>query len=438
MEDKNKPELWWAKDRIRFLLTNKFIVITTLQETRAPVNLMNYSFQTDWNLLFIPTVKTALTAWTSFNSLRHRSHDQNMYIYSLLMVTCRLLSKKQAIKGGVINKEVLNLELINEETRKEWKELVMAGINDRISCPRQEDRDTGLFIGQTLMKTIDPKGPKMEFELDEDGNEDIVFLKKYLTGELERSEIVGTKLPTEGKLTKGVSMEAKDEKPLQKKSRKKKLIEELSSEEEETKDEEIEPSFGDSEDIPQVEIKKPHYLADCIEGLGDQDNIEWAQVCLESLESLIRSNPLAAKESAVEITRILLSLRNDTDTPSFQGLKIRSLLAACVSNPVPVAKSLTASFFNTNNCMSHRLDILQVLVLASHELSDSNMVKQLFGQIPIESASHELSDSNMVKQLFGQIPIESETSSNFGVIQQQMNQLNLTSGLSHGQLSDNF
>jgi telomere length regulation protein len=111
-----------------------------------------------------------------------------------------------------------------------------------------------------------------------------------------------------------------------------------------------------------------------MQGLIDYEKPEWMQSCLQNAELIIRSNSDSVNEVAIEFIKILLNLEDKCSVPDFIGLRLRAMIALCVCSPKSVASYLSSQFYEQNHTIRQRLDILEVLLSASQELS-SNIQK---------------------------------------------------------------
>lgn len=331
---------------LEYLLTQKFLLIASFSSGQSAKNVMGYLAAVD-RPNFMKALKNSLAAWSSPSSLKHRSITQNLFISALIYVSTDLMREFGSLG------EVTDIIVYARQ-----------GIELYIKTSQSDVRSVGLFVGQHLLKTIEPNGPKLDFELEKDAG--VVAFLKFVNKTNTGQEVKGQTPADEAKIPEKTPNQGKS---------KKSLIEVVGEDTDDAYEEELK-AFGKPEGYVEPPAKKPLYLRDCMQGLGDSEDPEWTLSCLESVESLVTSNPFAAKEIATELTNILLAMQNQCDVSEFDGWKMRGLVAICVSSPEEVANFLTKQFY-TKISIAQRLDILQVLMLGSQQLANPQKAVRL-------------------------------------------------------------
>uniref|UniRef100_A0AAY4BI61 Telomere length regulation protein TEL2 homolog n=1 Tax=Denticeps clupeoides TaxID=299321 RepID=A0AAY4BI61_9TELE len=113
----------------------------------------------------------------------------------------------------------------------------------------------------------------------------------------------------------------------------------------------------------------PRYVRDCLEGLINSDDADRVAACLWAAADLLRKNPTVTQEVSTEFTKVMLHLEDKYNTLNFTSLRHNTMVALTVTDPQPVTDYLTTEFYSLNYNLRQRLDILEVLALSAHELS---------------------------------------------------------------------
>ena len=337
------------RDKVKYLLTEKFIQITCFPDQRFPRNLMHYLSLADRRLL-VAAVKTAISCWSSSSSLKYRSLHQNLYIGSLLVCAVKFVKS------------------LDDGTRKDLHVQLMKGMETHVNSTISDLRNSGLFVGQLLMNELDTGMPDLQLDVSED--EHVKYLKQFLSD-------CNTETPSQ-------------DPPISVKHGKK-LIQVVGEED----DDEVD----DADDLVTT-MTKPVYLLDCLHGLQESEDEEWKLICLSSMEQLIRKNSKTACDLSEDIVRTLLHFTSDSHH------RISALIAITSCSPGVACLFLVDQFYDRNIALCVRLDILQVLAKASIEISSGFKVVEehasvdLMGgvAVPAEAAVMEQSWQEIVNQ----------------------------------------
>ena len=311
-------------DHISRLFTTKFVNILSFDSNQSVHNLLYY-VKISNQKVFIELIRTALASWGSRTSIKYRTQEQSRYL-------CSLIALSPTYMATTMNAEDLT-------------KLCMKGIESHLGSGDQDLRSINLYAGQSFINHFKPD-VALNFDVDEDENVKnfIEKLKQKKDNNLNEATAVKPNV-------------------LNKKEGKPTLIEVIDGENN---------SYYDSttsSDIEQESVKKPKYIRDCMEGLADNENHEWAYSCLQEVPKLIQKNHFAAKEVAVETCRILLFMVNVCEFPDFGRLRNEAFVSLCLISPIEVATFLCSEFYDSNNAVRNKLDILEVLVMSSQSMT---------------------------------------------------------------------
>ncbi|KAK3785627.1 hypothetical protein RRG08_015512 [Elysia crispata] len=135
-------------------------------------------------------------------------------------------------------------------------------------------------------------------------------------------------------------------------------------------DDDLEP-FDLTNDRKVEKGKQPKFIRDCMEGLlCSSDEPDRIELCLSAAEALIRKKADGLEEIAVEFCKILLHMQDTHNLDNFQANRFGSLVALTVMCPSQVSEYLTSQFYESNYSIKQRMDMLETLTSAAHELSN--------------------------------------------------------------------
>jgi telomere length regulation protein len=326
--------------KIKFLVVNKFLLINQFKSDLILINIFGY-LSSNSSKLYFEAFHNLLNAWSNSSAIKYRSHSQHLYLSRGLMIGSRFMKT-----------------IDFNEFKDIYRKLTMNGIEVHLKNSQKDMRDIGLTVGQNLMTLFSPDSKTIGFEIEE--NEELKYLNDLFNNcnqniEQNTSKEVEKSSETTETIDKQIN-EIKNR--------------ELDSDDD---DNDLIP-YDMSNDTPIENVKKPIYLRDCMQGLIDYEKPEWMQSCLQNAELIIRSNSDSVNEVAIEFIKILLNLEDKCSVPDFIGLRLRAMIALCVCSPKSVASYLSSQFYEQNHTIRQRLDILEVLLSASQELS-SNIQK---------------------------------------------------------------
>ncbi|CAN7939135.1 unnamed protein product [Ixodes hexagonus] len=320
--------------KLKYIMTVKLPLIRTFSNDKILRNLVGYLASSDRRkAMFLGLTKELLGVWGDKTFMKHQSEQQQKYLTSALMVCTGHLKLSQCTRT---ERDILMPKLLH-------------GVQSHIESPEEWVRTYGMVVAEQLSNVLQPEGPKLNFDCPND--EDVKHLLSLMDVSprpQEQSNEDYTKLP-KSKTQQEIDM-PKGPPP-----------EDLDS------DDDLE-AYDMSHDKPSG-AKRPLYLRDCMEGLLEQEDRDWTESCLQSADGLIRSCQDELEDIAGELCKILLYMEDKYSTPDFVSLRQQALVSLTESSPKLAATYLTEQFYQSNLNIRQRLDILEVLALASDKLS---------------------------------------------------------------------
>ena len=124
-------------------------------------------------------------------------------------------------------------------------------------------------------------------------------------------------------------------------------------------------------------VAGPYSLRECVEWMGtgnksnnDIENAKRIESSLCKVESFIRASPHDLKVWSRSLSEILIHLTNKYTIQDMPVLRMNSLVALCVYDPIVSAKYLIEEFYAINICLQSRYDILMCFERAGAELAN--------------------------------------------------------------------
>lgn len=333
------------RDKVRYLLTEKFILISYSNSHQSSRNIIGYLMKHSQSSL-VNVTESCLDIWSRRSSIENRTMQQILYIYSLILHAFEILPDK-----------------IIKEKRETWFQVIHRGLKVYLELTTSELRNCGLFVGKYLVNKLQVHSDKFDVPVDSDVN--VSFLEKCLSNTSDKHQHADA----------DADADAIDHDLIAHMNKDKRLIEELNSESIHhdkcvTKDNVTSGHEDDNhDDIDQMPLRQPKYLNDCIEGLNDTENAEWSLECLKCCRDLILKNPLNAKELARYITQTLLDLNLIIQTDEYINCRIDALVALCTVSPKEVSAYLIDRLYDNPLTMATKLDILRVLGMAAVQIA---------------------------------------------------------------------
>ncbi|ESO81979.1 hypothetical protein LOTGIDRAFT_135529 [Lottia gigantea] len=335
--------------KVQYLLCTKLLFHRYFEETKLLENIIGYLASSHTRRhLYLEVMRNLLNVWGDSSAIKHTSYSQHYFISRALMISLAYLTEKEKV--------ILKDEYIR---------ILMKAVECHIGSPDYKLRSLGMVVAETITSTLDPTGPKLQFEV----LCDVKFLSvleifyREIKEESKNESIIKTEETREN---------IKEEKQHEELDRLSPMICYLYS------DDDLEP-YDMSNDVKTSKAKTPKYIRDCMEGLIGSEDGDKVESCLFSAESLIRRSPDGLQEIAGEFSKILLHLQDNFCTPGFIAVRFGAMVALAVHCPVEVSEYLTSQFYEKNYNLRQRMDILEVLSAAAQELAkpvDKSKVKE--------------------------------------------------------------
>ncbi|XP_064625964.1 telomere length regulation protein TEL2 homolog isoform X2 [Lineus longissimus] len=327
---------------IEFIVTKKLLLHRHFEQDVVLQNIIGYLTGSMLRRpLLMKVLKILLEVWGDTSALKHTSYEQHAYISRAILVCLAFISQTEI-----------------QENKEDLMSLMMSGVQCHLDNTTPKTRRLGMIVAECLTKTIDLSGHKLEFEYAEDAeSKSMLKLLVPPTEELEEdfAELsISTNTVDTPTSTSHVEKETAPSPG--------DVDSDLDS------DDDLVP-YDMSNDTPQLKVKEPRYLRDCMEGLISSEDPDKMEISLKTAEKLIRQDLPSLPEISVEFTKILLHLEDKFNTVGFLLLHHGAMVALAVKCPVKVAPYLTNEFFERNYNIRQRLDILEVLAAAAKELS---------------------------------------------------------------------
>ncbi|KAK6187771.1 hypothetical protein SNE40_005723 [Patella caerulea] len=345
--------------KIHFLLCTKLLFHRYFDETQLVRNILGYLASSHTRrMLYLETMENLLSVWGDGSAIKHTSYSQHLFISRALMICIGYLSDKE--------KSML---------KDEFLRILMPAVQCHIGSSDIKLRNLGMVVAETLTTTLDPKGPKLQFEFEKD--EEVYDLLSYLEVPEDTSTQTQEEITrSENKdIEQGTCKTTHNPTNLTDDQNTKHNIQ---TEIELDSDDDLEP-YDMSNDVKKTKVKNPKYIRDCMEGLICSDDAEKVEACLFNAEALIRKSPDGLKEIAAEFSKILLHLQDNFSSHGFDAIRFGAMVALAVECPVEVAGYLSSQFYERNYNLRQRMNILEVLSAAAQELAkpvDKSRVRQ--------------------------------------------------------------
>lgn len=324
-----------TSSKLKYTLTVKLPLVRTFSNDKILRNLIGYLASSDRRReMFLDLTKELLSVWGDKTFIKHQSEQQQKYLTSALMICTGHLK----------------LHHCTNTERDALMPKLLHGVQSHIESPEEWVRTYGMVVAEQLSKVLQPEGPKLNFECPNDENvRHLLSLMDVSPSPREQeNKAVGTELSkAEAQLESDTSNGPPNL--------------DLDS------DDDLE-AYDMSHDKPSG-VKMPLYLRDCMEGLLEQEDRDWTESCLKSAEGLIKNCEDELEDVAGELCKVLLYLEDKYSIPDFLSLRQQALVSLAENSPKLVATYLTEQFYQSNLNIRQRLDILEVLALASDKLS---------------------------------------------------------------------
>ncbi|KAF8786274.1 Telomere length regulation protein TEL2 like protein [Argiope bruennichi] len=334
--------------KLNYVMSTKLLLIRYFKKAIVLQNIIGYFASASSRQSHFWNIFSALAkSWSDESAAKHQSVEQQKYLASALIVCAGWIKQTENVSNA-----------------KACLDKILHGTMIRVGNSEECIRSLAMLVGNFVISSIDPDGPKLECEEIVDEN---------LIAELEALMVIPSNPGKDSLYLEGINF-FKEEKP-EKVEKELKNTNESSKVVEVDSDDDLEP-YDTSNDVPQEQLKRPFYLNDCLQGLIEQEEQEWFEQCLKHAESLIESNSDKVHEIAVEMAKVMLHLEDKYCFPDFLSTRHRILVSLTVHCPVLVAEYLTSQFYEDNYNIRQRLDILEVIASSSQLLSNPKSVLQ--------------------------------------------------------------
>ncbi|XP_054164761.1 telomere length regulation protein TEL2 homolog [Oppia nitens] len=335
--------------KIKFLLTNKFLLIHEFKNDQILVNIFGYLCQTSDKLFFV-AFNNVLNSWSNSSAIKYRSYSQHLYLSRALMIGSRFM-------------KTIDFSDFEDTFRR----LTMNGIEAHLRNSQTDFRNIGLTVGQTLMSVLYRGNNEINFEIQE--NDEIRHLNDLFLNNCnvkDREKLEQKILPKNDVKESQENNYVSYDKHYANNGNNGNKNNDLDSDDDE--DDDLIP-YDISEDKLLADKNKPIYLRDCMDGLLDSEKTEWFIKCLQNAEQIIRTNSDLVEEVSLDFIQILFRLDDNYAINDFVGLRLRAMISLCVCSPKSVSTYLCQQFYGPNYTIRQRLDTLEVLLSSSTELS---------------------------------------------------------------------
>lgn len=346
---------------IKYLLTNKFLLINhfSLDKQILIDNIIGYlaNFKSNW---FKQTLHQLISIWSNGTLIRHQTKDQHFYLCRILVCCIRFM---------------IRLEI--KMDKDQFQSMILHAAEIHLRIIELDKRNRGLFVVEKLINYLNETKleDKLDFEIEL--NDEIDFL----IGILDEKKKVRTKKET----IKNYEKE-NDEKENEMNYDFVKASDD---------DDDLIP-YDLSNDTPLLNTKKPIYLKDCLEGLTNEEDLEFNSICIQSLADLIEKNTAQASELAVDFIRVLL-FSNNEDKELIE-IRFKTMVKLCCLNPLDSANYLTKQVYDRNLTINRKMEVLDLIVDSARELSslenrksieDTNQIRSIHNIVRVKRPEYE-------------------------------------------------
>ncbi|KAF9934824.1 telomere binding protein [Linnemannia zychae] len=330
------------------------------------------------------TFMRTLTIWSDTMLVKHASIEYQKYIcYQLLLMI-----------GYFNTTTLLELNAIS---------IFGNGVGEWLDLEVFKRKQIGLIVAEEFSKAVDTIGSPADFELDST-NPDVKFARSLvkikdgacsyqphtqesnqgaLASEEKRAKTVhGFDIVQNTAHVSEMDDSDDDEDPDATAESFSRSHRQLSDDESDDESDDLKPYEMDYESDPDEDtgtfkkskVAPPLYLRDLIIYIRSDEDREKTEIGLKSAVELIRrkSGSLELEEHSADLTTSLVHLQDTFDTPGFYKLRESALVALVVTSPVIVSGVLTYQFYEKNNSLGQRLNILNALAIGAQELSGFN------------------------------------------------------------------
>ncbi|KAL4921391.1 telomere length regulation protein-domain-containing protein [Aspergillus aurantiobrunneus] len=265
-------------------------------------------------------------------------------------------------------------------------------VSNRLAAASQRARFLGILIGTAVSQLIEQPGKAMKFDLEDmESSEATWYLNLIQTedriGSLDSILVPKDTANPRRAEAKGFASATKSQslgKPSQHAARIVAIeeIDDENADEDEAEDEDLIPyekpdedPSDEDEDPTLVQRNKPVapvYIIDLINSLRNTENLDRHELAITTAPGLIRRKTgfgTELTEHTEELALILVGLQEQSKFPKFHELRLQSLIALIVSQPLKMGRWFAAVFFDGDLSQAQRSAVLTALGLSARELS---------------------------------------------------------------------
>ncbi|KAL4966055.1 telomere length regulation TEL2 family protein [Aspergillus stella-maris] len=263
-------------------------------------------------------------------------------------------------------------------------------VSNRLAASSPRARFLGMIIGTAVSQLIEQPGKVMKFDLEEmESNEAARYLNLIHTrDEIGSLESIKTPSDTSSQPrqapTKKSASAAAARGPGKPSHGTAKIvaIEEIEDSDEEDDDDDLIPYEKPDEDpsdededptlIHRNKPTAPVYIRELIIYLRDTENLDRHELAISTAPSLIRRKTGFGTELAEhteELALVIVGLQEQSKFPKFHELRLQSMIALIVSQPLKMGRWFAAVFFDGDLSQAQRSAVLTALGLSARELA---------------------------------------------------------------------
>ncbi|KAL4994686.1 telomere length regulation protein-domain-containing protein [Aspergillus recurvatus] len=265
-------------------------------------------------------------------------------------------------------------------------------VSNRLAATSTRARFLGMIIGTAISQLIEEPGKAMKFDLEQmESDEATWYLNLIKTddkfGSLDSIRTTKNISKKPGPAKTKAQASTKATRPLGKPDQgtaKIVAIEEIDEEDEEDEDEDgdlipyekpDEDPADEDDDPTLIQRDKPTapvYIRDLIIYLRDTEDLARHELALTTAPELIRRKTgfgTELAEHAEELGLVLVGLQEQSKFPKFHELRLQSMIALIVSQPLKMARWFAAVFFDGDLSQAQRSAVLSALGLSAREVA---------------------------------------------------------------------
>uniref|UniRef100_A0AAY4BGI7 Telomere length regulation protein TEL2 homolog n=1 Tax=Denticeps clupeoides TaxID=299321 RepID=A0AAY4BGI7_9TELE len=304
--------------KAQFVITHKLILLQYHHKVKVSVNLLGYlALDDERRPLLTQLLQGVCNAWSNKSAIKHTPVEQQMYVSKALLLCLNLLNAQEL-----------------EQLHSDLLQCLLSGVQCHLDSNVLLIRRIGMVVGECISQKLDTHSTQLSFQVKH-----TTTLFTLHTSPDPAPEVIVENPPKQSEVSDPPDA-----------------------------DDELTP-YDMPADQERQKSATPRYVRDCLEGLINSDDADRVAACLWAAADLLRKNPTVTQEVSTEFTKVMLHLEDKYNTLNFTSLRHNTMVALTVTDPQPVTDYLTTEFYSLNYNLRQRLDILEVLALSAHELS---------------------------------------------------------------------